>query len=405
MCIIFTGTMADNRRPRRRGRPPTRRVVPRAHPYQPIAPALPGDAPPAPVEPPGLIPTQNFFATFSQFDGTREDVVQALEHFNCTRYVVAREVHHDGDGNETGHHVHTYFKTGTPFLVAHLRTQLVDLLRQYFRNPNNPAINIQVIKEAEVAAKVSYATKEDLCAVIVGVPLSYASLYYRQHVYIKTHRAFEYNHPLVFECRREMQYLVKRHAEYWQRTDFEKLEVRQREAYERFEATKNVTQGTWVHTLRLWTEAASTVLEGDPFTDGHGQVLSYKPRNLYLWGESGVGKTTTLELLIPQLTNRCFTPTTSEATFAYSGLTSSTRAIYIPDADPTFFSDHRETVLRLAEGKVLSIASKFTGPSKMAFYGVFVVVSNFQPPTDAAFANRFTIIHAPCPWSDCVTEK
>lgn len=392
--------MADNRRQRRRGRPRGERVPPRVHPYVPILPVPQVGGVAATPE---RVPTRNFFVTFSQFNGSREDVVVVLRELNCSRYVVALENHHDAEGRVTGCHIHAFFKTEVPILLTDLRHHLCASLGENFVNRLNPAINLQPITEADVRSKVEYATKEDLSAVIVGVPLSYASLYFRQYVYIKTHRVFCYNDPLVFECKHELPYLLKRHSEFWEKQDFAKVEDEQRIANQEFTRKHAINGGTWVDDLNTWIQAASFMLS----QEHHLQTAptTYKQRNLYLWGDSGVGKTTTLEMLLPSLANVCFTPTSNEATFAYSGLNSATRAIYIPDADKIFFANHRETVLRLAEGKVLSIASKFSGPLKMAFHGLFVVVSNYQPPVDPAFVNRFTIIHACRVWSACVTER
>jgi hypothetical protein len=338
--------------------------------------------------------TDKFFVTLSRCDKTREQVAAFLSTIG-SQYAVCRERHLEtADEDLTPFHIHFYVKTNAPTNYAQLRRTINDGL---FGGENpTTAINVNNVLPQQINRHLIYTTKEDRDALLVHISRRKASDYYQCVKWAEENhqRPISTVDPFVFEHKQHLNYLTKMHQEIHQDFCNAQDKIRRTEAEENFLSTFSINENTWVQ--KVWDFAHSVQIpnEGTP-----------SKKNLYLFGRAGVGKTYFTEMLFPQTIN-AFIPSMCEDMFAFSGLNDSYDGIYIPDLAEggLLNSKVREIILRLMEGKKVSIPSKFKDGFNFRKEIPIIICSNYPPPQPQEFQRRLTIIEADVSWEQCITR-
>lgn len=117
-------------------------------------------------------------------------------------------------------------------------------------------------------------------------------------------------------------------------------------------------------------------------------------KHVYLWGATGLGKSVLLTHYA--LTHRTVWLPCAASAWEFGDLENTTTLAIAGDAPANYFESHRSTILRLCDRDPVSINVKCGAFKSVVFKGSLVIISNFGPPLDPAFARRFEVIEADC---------
>jgi hypothetical protein len=127
-------------------------------------------------------------------------------------------------------------------------------------------------------------------------------------------------------------------------------------------------------------------------------VSNYKTvvtKSLYLYGPSGVGKTTVIDLLLNNKTESIFLPC-MQSDYPFSGLDPDMHSVIVFEEFDHQSKKFDENVWRpLVEGKPLTIRMKHSHDKKIEFKCPIIHISNKQPPiSNCPFMKRVKVVEA-----------
>lgn len=288
----------------------------------------------------------------------REDILLVFESI-CLRYVISRETS-DSPQNLFGH-VHFYFQTYEKFLLNEIRSFLFEHLLS-----EDIHFDIQACRSPKSVIK--YISKEDL-KLLYNVRTSELHFNYRVHDWCIKSEYFNYDHYFVTEHRNCYRYLLSYFNEHKIKKDFPGFPG----VPNRIEFPDCVND-----VIDWWNEFIIT--EG------------VRRRQLYLYGDSTLGKSQLIEDILGELYNFCYFPDVGK--FFMNGFKPSVHKIILFEEFDIQF--HCESMLkRLTEGRRYAYPTKGSESITIAYSGPVIFVSNNDPSSlSDPLKNRLTIVHA-----------
>lgn len=305
--------------------------------------------------------SQHFFLTFhipDEWNDVRDDVFLLFESM-CERYVIAREKS-DSLENVFGH-VHFYFKTYGKYLLNELRSFIIENLLG-----SDVSFDIQACKSPKSVIK--YITKEDL-KVKFNVRVSELHFNFRVHHWCVNNDYFEYDSPFVTEHKNCYRFLLSYFNEHKIKKDFVGFK----------NVENRVNAPVWVNAcIDWWNEFIVT--------------SGVRRKQLYLWGETSLGKSTIIEDILGELMPFVYFPDVGK--FFMHGYKQSVHKVIL--FEEFAMQDHCESMLkRLTEGRRYAYPQKCGEAIVMAYTGPVIFVSNECPNYFSdPFKNRLKIVKA-----------
>lgn len=296
-----------------------------------------------------------FELTLARCELNKDHVFFALEDM-CSEIVVSEEEHDNG-----GKHFHCYLKLVEKHTIKELRPAVADAL---FCEATPSSIHLSSLKNAKHWIK--YITKEDTLPLSKNVDTSLFHISWKIHSYVTRNETFSRMHPFVRQNLCMSNIIEKVHGDYW-----DKAAVR-----------------TWMR------EPATLYCEQDvEWVKCLGEAIAAR-RHVYLFGETGVGKTTAINQFVKSTGVRvAFLPCALDK-FEWSQVADSPDVVVAGDAPAEYLTAHRSTILQLCDNSLVSINVKCKPIKQIQFRGTLIIVSNFKPEGDAALLRRFTVIEA-----------
>lgn len=223
----------------------------------------------------------------------------------------------------------------------------------------NFKLNYDIQRTQNIKRWLSYITKSSPTVRYRGISTSGFHFFWQLRTWCTKQRYFSYLDPFVVANCHRHQYILLAYTEY-KRTTLVPL------------------------------------LRSGPYTEYQFHIanaIRESQDNLYIWGQTGAGKTTVIER---ELTMRSHTvlylSTLHPTIYDFGNLDDSYEYIYHPEVRSTWIDYHRETILRLCDLLPATIQKKYAHPITTCFSGRFIFASNFPPPDDDAFLRRFKVI-------------
>lgn len=298
---------------------------------------------------------RDFEITLSQCTLYKDHVFFGLEEL-CSELLVAQEAHFDG-----GKHYHVYAKTEKKYKVVELR-ELVEV-NLWGEDPPG-SIHISSLKNSRHWIK--YCTKEDTEPKFKNVDPNLFHQSFKIYDYVRRNEEFDRLHPFIRQNPCLTNIVEKAHAKYWGQVQ-----------------------------NKLW-QRADVAYEPDRTIDwvGRMSLFAENGKHIYLWGGTGVGKSTYVNWLARRRgSSVCFLPCTTSP-FEFSEVASGPRLVIAPDAPAGYLLSHRSMILQLCDNSLVSINVKCAPIKQLVFKGQLIVVSNFAPEGDEALLRRFIVIEA-----------
>lgn len=299
--------------------------------------------------------SQNFFITTIGEDKHR--AVRKLSRVKDDRFlscIICREW--DTGGTGTVSHLHMYLKTTEPVRVTHCKEYLT-------RDLKLKIDDIEVCRNVD--RTISYVTKEDTHPYYYGVDFDKFNWSYKLYFMCEMFERVDYNHRMyrLMPCNYQKKFLAM-HQQYW----------------------SEINVGTIVeqydhHNETLWYEEFKEIFDNRRNKDGKKCV--------YLYGESGSGKTTSTMFLarfeVFQINTEC-------ERFAICGYNGERILLY----DEYSGWPHQRNLLLGVAGR-MPYKYDVKGEKPMTLFphqwDFFVVTSNQEPPEDLVFQRRFHCIN------------
>lgn len=294
--------------------------------------------------------------TLSRSNLTREHCMYAIQDIAC-KYIVASENH-----AIEGTHIHMYINLIEPINIQELRELL--LLNELFTE--DISCHIDSLKSPK--SWIKYITKEDETPLYDGVSSTEMHISYRLHDYIVNHRHYNAHDAFIRQHPQYTNVWRTAHTDYWQTNPQEKD----------YEQTKVVPDYT-----KLWVQQTS--------------VSVACKENIYLWGDTGTGKTTIINDCVQKLIRLRQQVTTVPCTlspFEFSQVSTRTSLVIAPDVCAGYINTHRQQILQMCDRSCIGINPKCAPVTSFKFNGSLCIVSNFPPPDDPAVLRRFKVIQA-----------
>lgn len=306
--------------------------------------------------------------TLSSCDLPKRHVFHSLEDY-CQGILVSEEEHHPcpdlAEGEVHGQtHFHCYLQLKVRSTIETLRPTVAISLGG--GEPYEGSIHLSGLRNRNHWIK--YCTKEDRSPLYRGVDTSLFHFSYKMYDYIRRNPVFD---PLACFVRQHVQYTniirsahQKFHAD---RTRKALLETRTFYPDDRVE---------WVR------KALETLHTG---------------KHLLLWGDTGCGKSVTVKWFLERkysLENVCYLPC-SDNSFEFSNLDDNSQVAYADDINRDYFDKHRQSLLRLLDGGLVTINPKCDRIRQFTCSAQFIFCSNYNciECTDTAILRRLTVIH------------
>jgi len=312
-----------------------------------------------------------FFVTFPQRnDWVKQDVIDIFLPI-CSSLLVCRESHTDG-----GQHFHAVLQTTEPYFTV----QVIDYCHIYL--PPGGALDVQVPKA--IVHCVHYLFKED------PEPFCFGDDFKKYYPYAKTALDFvksdpEYSllKPFVMNHWTSYKFLDAAHQEYWQRNAVplscvDALRpVRQQDPWYTVNEMDFRVMG-WTSSVLRWA-AYAFVAE-----------RTHKMRQLYLYGPPNTGKTTLASAGVDF--DRAFFAGRDK--WWMEGWNSAIHSfIVIDEFDWDHFTCKKE-LLKLLAGETYVGNIKGKSPIRFKLNIPVIMITNEDPPEDAAFNVRVEIVYA-----------
>jgi hypothetical protein len=313
-------------------------------------------------------------------------------HVEPVQLMVSQEPHTVG-----GHHFHVLLKLPIQLSLQQLRASIMNGLHA---DRPDASLNIKSIaSDTHFKSVTKYDSKYDREPMCFNMPMGNLNLLPQLDAFaVRTSSRYDPCDALVVNnpyANSVIQQYHERRSE-----DLQLAKEYNQRVVEKANWNANFTPipGTWIDRLHKWIEALPQV---------PAEVKDCKRSNVYIHGPGGTGKSYQVETLMPDLVY-AFMPSTSDQ-FAFNGLHADHRAIYISDADNRIFEDHREQMLRLLDGRPVSLNQKNKKAIRVLFNKPVVIVSNYDPPpedgtiAEKAIRRRFEVIKAEETYDTCVT--
>lgn len=188
------------------------------------------------------------------------------------------------------------------------------------------------------------------------------------HEFVRSNREFDQMHPFCRQNPSLINILRRTHADYWNKDT-----LRQHSLAVTHRPVKPAYHVAWVQRV-----CAALGLR----------------RHVYLHGPTGIGKSVLLTHYA--LTQRTVWLPCAASAWEFGDLDNNSTLAIAGDAPANYFDSHRSTILRLCDRDPVSINVKCGSFKSVVFKGSLVIISNFGPPLDPAFARRFEVIEADC---------
>lgn len=312
-----------------------------------------------------------FFLTLPQANHLeKRDVADVLLPI-CSSVIVGQERHQDG-----GTHYHAVFKT----LDGYFLTQILDYLRGYFGA--DAAIDLQVPRVNRTV--VHYCCKEDLDPIIEGddfkkdLPFSVCAM-----EFVKSNATFSLVHPFVIAHWTSYRFLESLHQEYWA-TRYNPVELPSCVRAVRDEGIRFAV-GERLFLRSIWAQQVV-----DWVQEGFRLPRAHKSRQLYLYGVPNCGKTTLMRSLVDF--SKGFLAGRDK--WWFEGFSPSLHGFVILDEfDYPTFSCKKE-LLKCLAGEPFVANVKGKSPLRVDVNLPVIMITNEDPPEDAAFRVRVMIVYA-----------
>lgn len=306
---------------------------------------------------------KDFELTLSQSTLCKAHVFMALEEF-CESLVVSQEAHTNEHGVQVGSHFHCYLRLYKRDRIVGLRgvarSNLFDDDEE-----TQESIHISTLRNAKHWIK--YITKEDTHPMVKNVDKGTFHQSYKIHEYIRNHEVYNTTDPFIRQNPSLVNIIGRMHTEYWSKVTMNnhRLAVIARPVMPDYEIN--------------WVQRVSETLT--------------QHKNLYLYGDTGVGKTVCINWLLQTNIGTVYLPCGS-TNWEFGEINNCTVYAVAGDAGESYLSSHRQAILRLTDGDPISINVKCGGFKTVIFKGILIVISNYPPEQDAALLRRFTVINA-----------
>lgn len=266
-------------------------------------------------------------------------------------------------GEHKSTHVHCYLQLLVKSTIANLRPlveQNVGLGEAY-----TGSIHLSSIKSRK--SWIKYITKEDPLPAFRGVDTSLFHFAYRMHSFISSNSVFDSMAPFIRQNINYARLVEKSHTDYWAN-----------EMKKAVSKTRRIVPDETVPWVRDGLEA----LRGG--------------RHVLIEGETGLGKSVMSKWFAESKYNYegvVMLPC-SESGFEFSNVNHSSVLVIADDISAQYFVQHRQTLLRLLDGGLLSINPKCEQIRHFVCKAQFIFCTNFSDVIigDAALNRRIQVI-------------
>lgn len=291
--------------------------------------------------------------------GIREDVLGVLQTFQeVLVYCIAVEVNHVS--RDIVNHCHFYIKFKEKYRLLDLNLYLRNCWEGYH-------FDIQSCKSTKSALK--YISKEDK-DLIFNCRVSDLSFFYRSYYWARNKENFYFTDPFVVEHSNKYRYLSRFHAE-----------VRSEVSYNFSGFTPQVFAPNCSWAMRVvcwWNKRIAD--------------RGYRRNQLYLFGDTKLGKTTLVERIIGRV-NKPYIFYPGVGKFAFMDFkVGFHKVILFEEFDIKY--QCVSFLKRLLEGRVFAAPVKCESSILIKFDGPVIFVSNFNNVDDDALLNRLCVIEA-----------
>lgn len=282
----------------------------------------------------------------------------------CERILISRECHNKCEQISTAsdtYHFHAYLETTDKYTITLLRDIIATNLDS---DTYNGSIHLDTLKNH--SKWIKYITKEDTTPLWNNIDTSLFHQAFKIHQYIASTNNSQ---SLLRQLPQYYKFLEEKRREH--------EECRAETQYKLSYIHPNINDAcTWVEQFNSWWINS----------DSHA---------LYLFGDTGVGKTAVVNRALFQLNpGTVVRLPCGETAYEFSQLTHSTRVVYADDANSSYLHTHRQTLLQLTQHGPLTFNPKFGKITTIWFTGKVIINSNFDFTGDEALQRRFTIIQA-----------
>lgn len=305
-----------------------------------------------------------FFITISLdvelYKSIREDIIESFSH--VVSYLCAIES--SSTSISVSNHAHVFLE----FSVGVYLSELVEYCQCVF---NGMKLDVQSVRRR--ADVLKYISKEDKF-LYTNIKSSSLHFNYRAYQWAKGAPKFHFSDPFVMEHRFCYHFLQNLHRE-----------VRNSliAPFYGFDKVNVGHLGWHLRVCEWWNGIIGS--------------KGKKRKQLYLWGDSNVGKSTVVENLVGNRNaSRIFYPGVGK--FGFQDFDSSVHEVIVfEEYESQYYCN--SMLKRLLEGRVFSAPVKCGSDKLIEFNGPVIFVSNFGPPADdQAFCNRVLEIVGDAPY-------
>lgn len=323
----------------------------------------------------------DFELTLSQSPLAKLHIYYSLEAF-CSKLIVAEECHGQsvGDLGEEellnavpledgpGKHFHCYLRTNNKFTITELRQLCTEAI--YASEIIQDSIHISTIRNAEHWIK--YITKEDTCPAFKGVSSAHFHFAYRAYEYVARNRSFDENSAFIRQFPNYLRIIREMHTAYWLARNTRQLLK---------------AAATFVPDMAVpWVSQAYDAMR--------------QSKHVLLIGDTGLGKSILNKYYCT--TNRnlegvVYLPC-DQSGFEFSQVDGNTAVAVADDISLEYIVKHRQQLLRLLDGGLVSINPKCSAVRSFNCKAQFIFCSNYYGlvENDPAFHRRVQVIYANC---------
>lgn len=282
--------------------------------------------------------------------------------FGIDRFVCAIEEYKSKPGN---YHTHIFFVTSEKVFLNDIREYLV-------ANFPDSSINVQKCNSEKNA--LVYVTKEDADALYENVSVSKLSFFFQLHEWARRTSVFSYSDPFVCKHRHVYHFIEKSYSDIRR-----KMQV----SFHGFKPRVFCHQVPWaIAVVQWWNKRIIT--------------SGLRRQQLYLYGDTGFGKSTLVEQLIGRENMKyVFYPDVGK--FAFQDFDVNFHKLILFEE---FNIDvHIDSFLkRLLEGRTFAAPVKGCSSKLLSFHGPVIFVSNFEKVQDMALRSRLLFVQADAPY-------
>lgn len=313
---------------------------------------------------------------------TKLEIFESLRFF-CVDLVVAEELHQD----RSKHH-HIYMRTSQPFL----HTNINDIISTIYDITDIKKFQVGTVQK--LANYLKYISKEDLKLLFKGYGIEdQFSFYYLTHKWAESVEEFRYSDPYVLK-----------HPNYYKLLEQVYLQVQQIKSY-RPEIILRPYIWCCTHNPNIYNWQTEVIIW---WNDWAINGYSHKKAQLYLFGESHIGKTTfVLDLFKASINpvgetnedyyeNHIFKPTPKEDKYSYQTYEPKKQLImFIDEFNVSDFSFC--DLKKCLAGESFMTNVKQGSPKSICIRKPQILISNYPPPRSdkyKGFIERLKVVYA-----------